>query len=162
MSQFLTYCENLPLNSNLSFKLLFKKIAQLFLIHGARRKDSLLKIVIANVLLENENIILLPNKTLKNSAPQWPFVYHKYTDNEKLCLVNCLRFYILERGMKMENTKYRLITTLGKLHHHVSRDTLSRWVIEELKLIGTNVNTFTTNSCRATSASKATSRHFVK
>lgn len=162
MSQFLTYCENLPLNSNLSFKLLSKKIAQLFLILGARRKDSLLKIVIANVLLENENIILLPNKTLKNSAPQWPFVYHKYKDNEKLCLVNCLRFYILERGTKMENTKYLLITTLGKLHHHVSRDTLSRWVIEELKLIGTDVNTFTTNSCRATSASKATSRHFVK
>ena len=57
----------------------------LFLILEARRKDSLLKTDIANVLLENEKVTLLPNKTLKQSTPErliQSFVCHKYNNNE--------------------------------------------------------------------------------
>ena len=81
----LTYYENLPENSDLPFKYLCKKVYVLFLILEARRKDSLLKTDIANVLLENEKVTLLPNKTLKHLTPErliQSFVCHKYNDNE--------------------------------------------------------------------------------
>ena len=55
----------------------------------------------------------------------------------------------------MDNTKGRLIITYGKPNHHLSDDTLSRWVKEELQLTDLDMNTFTTNSCRSASASKA-------
>ena len=109
------------------------------------------------MLLENKKVILLLNKTLKHSAPQrpvQPFVYHKEKDNEKLCIVHCLRFDILERGKQMDNTKGRLMITHSKPHHHASRDMLSRWVKEVLQLVEIVVNVFNAHSCRAASASK--------
>ena len=80
---------------------------------------------------------------------------HKYKENEKVCIINCLRFYKLKRDQRMDNTKGRLIITYGKPNHHLSDDTLSRWVKEELQLTDLDMNTFTTNSCRSASASKA-------
>ena len=128
----------------------------LFLILEARRKDSLLKTDITNVLLEKKLILLL-NKNVKYSAPQrpiQPFVYHKCKGSEKLCIVHCLRFYILERGKQMDNTECRLIITHRKPHHHASHDTLSRLMKEELPLVETDVNVFNAHSYRAESTSK--------
>ena len=125
----------------------------LFLILEPRRKDSLLKTDINNVLLENKKLILLLNKNLKYSAPQrpiQPFVYHKYKGSEKLYIVHCLQFYILERGKQMDNTECRLIITHRKPHHHASHDTLSRLMKEELPL---DVNVFNALSYRVESAS---------
>ena len=153
ISQLLTYIKNFPVNSELSFKFLWKKVVMLFLILEARRKDSLLKTDITNVLLENKKLILLLNKNLKYSAPQrpiQPFVYHKYKGSEKLRIVHCLRFYILERGKQMDNTECRLIITHRKPHHHASHDTLSRLMKEELPL---DVNVFNALSYRVESAS---------
>ena len=153
ISQLLTYIKNFPVNSELSFKFLCKKVVVLFLILEPRRKDSLLKTDINNVLLENKKLILLLNKNLKYSAPQrpiQPFVYHKYKGSEKLYIVHCLQFYILERGKQMDNTECRLIITHRKPHHHASHDTLSRLMKEELPL---DVKVFNALSYRVESAS---------
>ena len=64
ISQLLTYIKNFPVNSELSFKFLCKKVVMLFLILEAIRKDSLLKTDITNVLLENKKLILLLNENL--------------------------------------------------------------------------------------------------
>ena len=94
---------------------------------------------------------------MKHLAPQrpiQPFVYHKYKANEKLYIVNCLRFSVLERGKQTDNIRGQLIITHGKPHHHASRDTLSRWVTKELQLARIILNVFNSHSCRAASASK--------
>ena len=95
---------------------------------------------------------------MKHSAPQrpiQPIFNHKYKENEKVSIINCLRFYRLKRDQRMDNIKGRLIITYGKPNHHPSDDTLPRWVKEKLQLTDLDMKTFTTNSCRSTSASKA-------
>ena len=59
-------------NSKLTFKQLCRKLAVLFMLLGARRKQALLTIDIANVIVETDKAILLPNKTLKHTSPKHP------------------------------------------------------------------------------------------
>ena len=54
---------------------------------GARRKQVLLAIDIENVIVQTDEAILLPNKTLKHTNPKHPpqpFVYHSFSENENL------------------------------------------------------------------------------
>ena len=64
MNKLLTYYDNMGPNSELIFKQLCKKIAVLFMLLGARRKQALLAIDIANVIAQTDKAILLPNKHL--------------------------------------------------------------------------------------------------
>ena len=93
MNKLLTYYDNIGPNSELTFKQLCRKIAVLLTLLGARRKQALLAIDIANVIVQTDKVILPPNKTLKHTNPKHPlepFVYHSFSENENLCIVNCL------------------------------------------------------------------------
>ena len=86
-------------NSELTFKQLCRKIAVLFMLLEARRKQALLVIDISNVIVQTGSAILLPNKALMHSNPKHPlqpFMHHSFSENENLCIVNCLKFYIGE------------------------------------------------------------------
>ena len=48
-------------NSELTFKLLHRNMAVLFMLLGARRKQELLVIEMANVIIQTDKPILLPN-----------------------------------------------------------------------------------------------------
>ena len=72
---------------------------------GARRKQALLAIEIGNVIVQTDKAILLPNKTLNRTNPKHPlqpFVYHSFSENENLCIVNCLNFYVVERNKRID------------------------------------------------------------
>ena len=72
---------------------------------GARRKQALLAIDIGNVIVQTDKAILLQNKTLKHTNPKpplQPFVYHSFSENQNLCIVNCLKFYVGERNKRMD------------------------------------------------------------
>ena len=46
-----------------------------------------------------DKVILLPNETLKHTNPKHPlgpFQYHRFSENENLCTVSCLKFYVGE------------------------------------------------------------------
>ena len=79
----------MPPNSIFDFKCFCAKLFILFLIHGARIKQTLTPITVENVILDHENVILLPNNTLNHSGP---FVYHSYKENAKLCIVYSFNF----------------------------------------------------------------------
>ena len=92
-NKLLIYHDNMESNSELTFKQLCRKIAILFMLLGARRKQALLGIDIANVIVQTDKDILFPNKTLTHTNPKHPlqpFVYHSFNENENLCVVNCL------------------------------------------------------------------------
>ena len=75
---------------------------------GERRKQALLAIDIANLIVQADKGILLPNKTLKHTnSKQWiqTFVYHSFSENENLCIVNCLKFYIGEWNKRMDGNQ---------------------------------------------------------
>ena len=69
MSKLLTYYNNMGPHSELTFNQLCRKIAVLFMLLGARRKQKLLVLDIANVIVQTNKVILLPNKTLKHTNP---------------------------------------------------------------------------------------------
>ena len=99
----------MPTNSELDFKCLCKKLVILFLILGARRKQASTSITVENVILDHDKVILLPNKTLKHSAPNH-------------------QFYLGERNCKVDNNNKNLIITYGKPHKNALTDSISRWV----------------------------------
>ena len=117
---------------------------------GARRKQALLAIDIANVIVQTDKAILLLNKTLKHTNPK-----HTVQPFENLCIVNCLKFYIGERNKRMDGNQGRLMITYDKHHKEASSDTLSRWIKGELSNAGIDVTIFQAHSCRAASTSKA-------
>ena len=99
LNKLLIYYDNMGPNSELTFKQLCRKIAVLFMLLEARRKQALLVIDISNVIVQTGRAILLPNKTLMHSNPKHPlqpFMHHSFSENENLCIVNCLKFYIGE------------------------------------------------------------------
>ena len=158
MNKLLTYYDNMGPNSELTFKQLCRKIAVLFMLLGAWRKQAILAIDIANVFVQTDKVILVPNKTLKRTNPKRLlelFVYHSFSENENLCIVNCLKFYIGERNKRMDGSQGRLMITYGNPHKEASSDTLSRWIKGELSNAAIDVTIFQAHSCRAASTSKA-------
>ena len=54
---------------------------------GARGKQALVAIDIANVVVQDDKAISLPNRTLEHTNPKTrlePFVYHSFSENENL------------------------------------------------------------------------------
>ena len=112
----------------------------------------------ANVIVQTDKVILLPNKTLKHTNakhPLQPFLYHSFSENENLCIVNCLKFYIGERNTRMDRNQGRLMITYGKPHKEISSETLSRWMKGELSNARIDITIFQAHSCREASTSKA-------
>ena len=71
----------------------------------ARRKQALFAIDIGNLIVQTDKAILLPNKTLNRINPKHtlqPFVDHSFSENENLCIVNCLNFYVGERNKRVD------------------------------------------------------------
>ena len=154
MNKLLTFYSIMGQNSELTFNQLCTKIAILFMLPRARKKQALLVIDITNAIVQTDKAILLPNKALEHTNPKYPLeplVYHSFSENENLCTVNCLKFYIGERNKRMEGSQGRLMITYGKPHKEASSDTPSRWVKGELSNTGINVNIFQAHSCRTVS-----------
>ena len=154
----LSYYENLGGNEALEYKNLVKKIVMLFVILGARRKQALFTISVDNILFKDDKVVLLPNKILKHSSakrPLTPIIYQKYQENNNLCLVNALSFYLDAREKLVDKEVKELLISYGKPHHPVSSDTVARWIKEVLRETGVDTDCFKPHSCRAAPSSKA-------
>ena len=158
MSLLLKYYNSIDNNENLQFKDLVKKTVVLFMILVACRKQDLFTITVDNIVVEENKIVFLPNKTLKHrntGKPLEPLIYHIYTANNKLYIVNCVNSYLGVREKIVDANVTEFIITYGKPHKPASWDTMSRWIKDELGKVGINTNVYTTHSCRAASTSKA-------
>ena len=65
MSLLSKYYNSIGNNENLQFKDPVKKTVVLFMILGACRKQALFTITVDNIVVEENKIVFLPNKTLK-------------------------------------------------------------------------------------------------
>ena len=63
-------------------------MAMLFDIIGAGRKQALSIVSVENNLFMKNNIVLFPNKFMNHSNP---LVYHQYSENSRLCIINYLK-----------------------------------------------------------------------
>ena len=113
---------------------------------------SLFTITVDNIVVEENKIAFFPNKTLKHTntnRPLEPLIHHRYTANEKLCIVECVNSYLGVRKELVHANVMEFIITYGKPHKPASSDTMS-----EFGKAGINTNVYTAHSCRAASTSK--------
>ena len=90
-------------------------------------------------------------KTLKHTnrnRPLAPLTYHKYEAEEKLCIVNCLQSYLEKRNQLVNDKVRELLITYGKPQKPVSRDSVGRWIKNELTNAGVDTTVFKPHSCR--------------
>ena len=156
ISILLRYYDNTVSKNNLQFKAPVKKTVMLFIILGARRKQALFTLSIGNIIFKENKVILLPNKTMKHTRPNTPLeplIYHHYPENQKLCIVDCLKSYIGMRKALVEEKIKDLIISFGKHHKPVSHETISRWIKNQLTDDGVDTSVFKARSCRSASSS---------
>ena len=130
------YYDDMNFNDNLKFKTLVKKIAVVFIILGARRKQALFTLSTDNVIFKENNFSLLPNKTIKHSKPNIsldPLIYHQYPGNNKSCIVNCLSSYIMMQKALVGEEFKNLIISFETPFKPVSHETISRWIKRWIK-----------------------------
>ena len=154
----LDYYNSIEKIDKLQFKDLVKKTIMLFMILGARRKQALFTITVDNIIIEENKIVFLPNKTLKHSnihRPLEPLIYQGYPSNEKLCIVNAIQCYLGMRENLVDANTKEFIITYGKPHKPASSDTISRWIKDELGMAGINTDIYKPHSCQSASSSKA-------
>ena len=91
----------------------------------------------------------------KPTKPLQPLIYNAYKKNIKLCFVNCLLSYLDRRELLVNDDVKKLVILYEKPDRTGGSDTLSRRIIDEVKLSGIDTNVFTAHSCRLASISKA-------
>ena len=128
MNKLLIRYDNMGRSSEQNCKQLCRKKEFLFMLLGARKKEVLLAIDIANVIVQTGKSILLPHKTLKHTNPKHPLqpiMYHSFSKNNNVFIVNCLKFYIGEGNKRMDDSQGRQMITYESLIRR-SLKTLSR------------------------------------
>lgn len=131
------------------------KVTMLFLLLSAQRCQTLHLIQLEDIVLSERQVIIHPNKVLKQTRPGAhlePIILETYPKNEKLCIVKALHEY-LHRTKDLRNSNALMISTI-KPHEGASRSTISRWVKQVLLKAGVE-KSFTSHSTRAASTSAA-------
>ena len=93
----LNYMNQLPVNEELSMKLLSEKIAMLLLLLGGERINSLTTFSVESTQLTTTECTFIPFKLLKHSRPGYVYrlvTYKNCPQNIKLCLVRLITEYI--------------------------------------------------------------------
>ena len=131
------------------------KVTMLFLLLSAQRCQTLHLIQLEDIVLSERQVIIHPNKVLKQTRPGAhlePIILETYPKNEKLCIVKASHEY-LHRTKDLRNSNALMISTI-KPHEGASRSTISRWVKQVLLKAGVE-KSFTSHSTRAASTSAA-------
>jgi len=155
----LKYLLSLPKNSELSLKILSKKLVTLLAITAPIRASEIARLDKRFMLLNNEGVSFqLPGlcKTQKDCNPR-EVIYSRYIHNIEICVVDCLSEY-LKRTADFRNSAVSddpLIRTTIKPHKGVTPNTIYNWIKDIMPLSGINTSKFKAHSTRGASTSKA-------
>ena len=127
MPLLLKYYDIIDNNENLKFKDLVKNTVVLFMILGACKKQALFTITMDNIVVGENKIVFLPNKTLKHTntrRPLEPLIYHRYTTNNNLCIVECVRCMGEVNRCKCDGIYHHIwkTTQTGFVGHYITMD----------------------------------------
>ena len=96
-------------------------------------------------------------KTKRPNKPHLSFIFHAYTDDETLDVIQCLHEY-LQRTEAMRNSeaeKQKLFLAYIKSHKPVITCSIARWLRTVMSIAGIDTSNFKAHSTRAASTSKA-------
>ncbi|KAK6181896.1 hypothetical protein SNE40_009674 [Patella caerulea] len=153
----LQYLKKLSPVHSISFKNLTLKLAMLIALVTAGRSQTLHLISIDNIHKETDKYILSINGLLKQSRPgstNQEVELRAYPPDRKLCVVTCLKEYLLRTSDIRKETQFLFISYI-KPHKRVSRETISRWIKCVMQMSGIDISVFSSHSTRSASVSKA-------
>ena len=151
----LKYFNSLPENNALNVKLLSYKLATLCALVTGQRVQTLSILDLKFVSFLNDLVFFHLSDHVKHSrrgkiVP--PVKLLPYTDNKKLCVINCLLHY-LRITMKFRKSS-RLFIALN-----VSSQTIANWIKKILCFAGPDLSLYRAHSTRSASCSKASMKN---
>lgn len=146
-----------PYNS-ITNKLLSLKLASLLVLITGQRIQTISLIKVDNIKETPDGFQIFITDRIKTSGInktqpclQIPF----YEDNPRLCVASLLKEYMRRTIDHRTANIQQLFITLKPPFTHASKNTISRWVKETLKLAGIDTNKFKPHSTRHASNSMA-------
>jgi len=144
---------------HLDLEMLTKCLAVMLCLLSGQRSQTLTKLSIDFMHLEESKVVFYIPSLLKTSRPnfhQAPLEFVAYPQNESICPIRMLRLYLkATEGVRIDKT---LLMSYVKPFRAVGTKTIARWVTDILNRAGISTKTFTAHSTRSASTSKA-SKH---
>ena len=151
------YFRTMPHQRELKFSELGKKLALLIaLLAGGQRCQTLHAINVLHITVLNDRCVIPIYTTLKHTrvgTHLHPLEFRVYLPEEKLCVVNNLKWYI-QKTMTIRHHPALFLSTIQP-HHPITKDTLSRWCRSMMKRAGIDITKYTTHSSRSAASSFA-------
>lgn len=140
------------------FDLTLKLVMLLALVTG-QRAQTLSFLDLDNMHVYEDRIVFCVRNLVKQSRPSChlkPVTVLAFSD-KMLCVVSCLKVYILktEQYRSIENRK--LFLTTQKPYREASKDSISRWIRTVLSKAGIDTSKFSGHSTRAAASAAARS-----
>ena len=161
INKVLLYLKGLGRNEDLTLWQLTLKTTMLLSILAGRRIHTLHKLQISKMDISDVGGKVISHitgltKCSKPSRPNKRIVFRAYTKNKLLCPVACIKEYLHFRAGLVDEKCTQFFKTHGKPLHPISKDTLARWVEEEVIVCASiDVTTFKPHSTIGASTSKA-------
>lgn len=157
VSVVLKHLSSLYPNETLPLKDLTYKALMLILLVSSQRGQSIHLLDLQHVTMEEDNYSFDLAEHIKTSTPRSPHTkidISVYEPDSTICPLACLKAYI-NKTKNLRNSETQLFISYVRPHKPVSRDTVSRWTKETLRICGIDTNVFTAHSTRSASVSKA-------
>ena len=159
VSVVLKYLSSLHPNETLSLKDLTHKILILVLLVSSQRGQSMHYLDLQHLNMEDTYYFDFVEH-IKTSTPRSPHTkidIAAYEPDSRICSLTCLKAYI-KKTKVLRNTETKLFISYVRPHKLVTRDTVSRWTKETLRLSAIDTKVFTAHGTWSASVSKANER----
>lgn len=130
----LTFLQSLHPLHTLSLRMLTLKLVMLTALVTGQRCQSLHLINLDYMTIYEQGVKFLIMEPVKQSAPgrQQPVLILPLYEDDKLCAVTCLNYYI--KCTNNIRTSSKLFISYSRPHKPVAKETVSRWIKNGLKM----------------------------
>ena len=143
--------------TKLTLRQLTLKVVFLVLLVSGQRLQTLHSLDINFMKQNTSSFTFVLSRLLKQSRPGYKnprLTLKAYAPDKRICVYTYLDAYLVKTKSIRGNIT-GLFLTFAKPYHHASKDTLSRWVKEILRLSGIDTSTYGPHSVRAAASSAA-------
>ena len=153
----LKHLSSLYPNVKLPLKDLTHKVLILILLVSSQGGQSIHYLDLQHLTMEENTYTFDVAEHIKNSTPRGPHTkidIAAYEPDSTICPLSCLKAYI-NKTKALRNNETKLFVNYVRPHKAVSRDTVSRWTKDTLRLCGIDTKVFMAHSTTSASVSKA-------
>ena len=157
VSVVLKHLPSLYPNEELPLKDLTHKVLILILLVLSQRGQSIVYLDLQHFTREENTYSFDVAEHINTSSPRSPHTMidiAAYEPDSTICSLTCLKAYI-NKTKALHNNETKLFISYVRPHKAVSKDRVSRWTKDTLRLCGIDTKVFTAHSTRSASVSKA-------